>query len=75
MPSRFFCLLDQLDYGGDLLGLEQLDDHLQQLFAAPAVNSDSAVQVMTIHKAKGLEFDHVILPGLGPQTRGAAILP
>ncbi len=65
----FFRLLDQLDYGGDLLGLEQLDDHLQQLFAAPAVNSDSAVQVMTIHKAKGLEFDHVILPGLGRKPR------
>jgi ATP-dependent exoDNAse (exonuclease V) beta subunit len=26
---------------------------------------DDAVQLMTIHKAKGLEFDHVIVPGLG----------
>jgi len=26
---------------------------------------DDAVQIMTIHKAKGLEFDHVIVPGLG----------
>ena len=29
-----------------------------------------AVQIMTIHHAKGLEFDHVILPGLGRQRRG-----
>src|SRR3990172_457614 len=26
---------------------------------------EDAVQIMTIHKAKGLEFDHVIVPGLG----------
>jgi ATP-dependent exoDNAse (exonuclease V) beta subunit len=33
----------------------------------PAGNSQ--VQVMTIHKAKGLQFDTVILPGLGRETR------
>ncbi|WP_321531556.1 UvrD-helicase domain-containing protein [uncultured Desulfuromonas sp.] len=65
----FLRLLDRLDYGGDLLAIEQLDDHLQQLYAAPAAHCESAVQVMTIHKAKGLEFDHVILPGLGRKPR------
>jgi len=29
------------------------------------------VQVMTIHRAKGLEFDHVIVPALDRATRGA----
>ena len=29
------------------------------------------VQIMTIHKSKGLEFDHVILPGLEKAPRGS----
>ena len=40
---------------------------LGQLFvadAAPAADASEVVEVMTIHKAKGLEFDHVIVPGM-----------
>ena len=35
------------------------------LFAQPDANAGQRLQLMTIHKAKGLEFDTVILPGLG----------
>ena len=46
----------------------QLERALGQLFAADAASAQTAeaevVEVMTIHKAKGLEFDHVIVPGL-----------
>ena len=42
---------------------------LQELFAAPDPTGDPRVQVMTIHKAKGLEFDSVILPGLHKTSR------
>ncbi len=34
-------------------------------------SGENPVQVMTIHRAKGLEFDHVILPSLERATRGA----
>ena len=36
---------------------------LARLYAT-TVNDDAQLEVMTIHKAKGLEFDHVIVPGL-----------
>ena len=55
-------LLDGLDVRGSL-DLERLDDELERLFAAPDPVG-GAVQVMTVHKSKGLEFDTVILPGL-----------
>ncbi len=47
---------------------QRVSERLEALFAsahAPAAR----LEVMTIHKAKGLEFDTVILPGLGRATR------
>jgi ATP-dependent exoDNAse (exonuclease V) beta subunit len=40
-----------------------------ELHAAPDAGADGALQIMTMHKAKGLEFDTVILPGLGRMGR------
>jgi ATP-dependent helicase/nuclease subunit A len=45
----------------DLPGFEK---SLEKLFSKPGPGEDACLQVMTIHKAKGLEFDTVILPGL-----------
>jgi ATP-dependent exoDNAse (exonuclease V) beta subunit len=43
---------------------------LAQLFALPDVGAGpDAVEIMTIHKAKGLEFDTVIVPGLDRPPR------
>jgi ATP-dependent exoDNAse (exonuclease V) beta subunit len=41
---------------------------LEHLYSAP-VAGENPVQVMTIHRAKGLEFDHVIVPALDRPTR------
>ena len=67
--NRLFEQLDQLDHGGDLQSLDGLQQGLRQLFAAPDAEADGLLQVMTIHKSKGLEFDTVILPGLGRRSR------
>ena len=65
----FFDLLDGLEQGGDLADLAQLDEQIGELHAASDVDAGERLQVMTIHKAKGLEFDTVIVPGLGRSPR------
>jgi ATP-dependent exoDNAse (exonuclease V) beta subunit len=44
--------------------LARLDRALADLYAAPDPKADGRVQIMTMHKAKGLEFDTVILAGI-----------
>ncbi len=61
----YLDLLEKLERGGDLEDLAALEDELAKLYALPDVNAPETLQVMTIHKAKGLEFDTVIVPGLG----------
>lgn len=62
--QAYFQLLDRLDSRGSL-DLSRLDEGLGKLFAAPDASADSHhVQLMTVHKSKGLQFDTVIMPGL-----------
>jgi ATP-dependent helicase/nuclease subunit A len=62
----FFTMLGQL--GPEAAGLEE---QIAELCAQPdpAANERCGVQLMTIHKAKGLGFDVVLVPGLGRGTR------
>ncbi len=64
----YFELLRQLEDAGDLDDVNVFDERLKQLFAAPDPDAGDAVQVMTLHKAKGLEFDTVIIPALDQVT-------
>jgi ATP-dependent helicase/nuclease subunit A len=66
---RVFDLLENLDKGSELQSFEHLDRGLKRLFAEPDSASDGTLQIMTIHKSKGLEFDTVIIPGLGKMPR------
>jgi ATP-dependent exoDNAse (exonuclease V) beta subunit len=66
--SAFFTLIDRL-VAARSLDPETLAAHAAELYA-PADPQGDAVQMMTIHKSKGLEFDTVILPGLHRDTGG-----
>lgn len=64
----FFDLLDKTETAGDIPDVDYLENCLSKLYAHSLflsdITSEPLVEIMTIHKAKGLEFDHVILPGL-----------
>ncbi|SMC25259.1 DNA helicase/exodeoxyribonuclease V, subunit A [Andreprevotia lacus DSM 23236] len=60
--ERFFQLLDTLaPYGA--LDPAELETALAKLYATPDPAANR-VEIMTMHKSKGLQFDTVILPGL-----------
>lgn len=65
----FLDLLEASEQAADLDDVNQLDEALKSLFARVDPQTDARLQVMTIHKSKGLEFDTVILPGLHAGTR------
>jgi ATP-dependent helicase/nuclease subunit A len=60
----FFSLLESLDQTGNPLNIDTLNEKISQLYASPNNQADNSLQIMTIHNAKGLEFDTVILPHL-----------
>ena len=62
---RWFELIEEL--GSDAYQLPILERSVTRLFANST--ADANVEVMTIHKSKGLEFDHVIVPFLHRGTR------
>ncbi|WP_051234972.1 UvrD-helicase domain-containing protein [Marinimicrobium agarilyticum] len=63
IPS-YFNLLERHQSGGGLKDWETFERGVASLFAAPRADADPRLQVMTLHKSKGLEFDTVIIPGL-----------
>lgn len=75
IPS-YFDLLEKHQQGGNLKDWGEFERALQRLYAAPRADADPRLQVMTLHKSKGLEFDTVIIPGLDrtPANEGHALL-
>ncbi|GAB1259806.1 UvrD-helicase domain-containing protein [Aurantivibrio plasticivorans] len=65
-PQRFFALLAEYDHAGRIRDWDEFDQALAQLYDDS--DESSRIQVMTIHKSKGLEFDVVILPSLEKQS-------
>ncbi len=71
--EAFLDRLDELDRAGDVEDVTRLEAEIVDLFAMPGAREADAllpppVEVMTLHKAKGLEFETVILPALERTT-------
>lgn len=69
VADAFFDQLERADDGGDCRDIEAFTEELASQQATLA-GSNANVLVMTMHRAKGLEFDTVILPGLNREPRG-----
>lgn len=61
--NEFFALLDELAGDTQYINLQALNERMTKLRASTQYD-DAQIQIMTIHSAKGLEFDTVILPHL-----------
>jgi ATP-dependent helicase/nuclease subunit A len=60
----FFASFAERAASGQWRGPNDLSRLMQHLYAEPQSTSANPVQIMTIHHAKGLEFEHVFLPCL-----------
>ncbi len=65
----YFALVERYDNGGTINEWDEFLTAIKMLYARPSEQADARVQVMTIHKSKGLEFETVIIPGLDKLQR------
>ena len=60
----FLAALSDRAASGEWNGPRDIGSLLGDLYAQPQASTSNPVQIMTIHRAKGLEFDHVFVPSL-----------
>ncbi len=68
---QYFRMLEQVTPDGIEATGDAMERQLNRLFASPdpSVGERCGIQLMTMHKAKGLGFNVVLLPGLHRTTR------
>jgi ATP-dependent exoDNAse (exonuclease V) beta subunit len=67
--EQFFALLGKADRGGDLDDPVLLDTMLDTIQPQADPPRERGIEIMTMHRAKGLEFDTVVLLGLAREPR------
>ncbi len=76
LARRFFAKLNALTRHGDLDDPADLEAAFREPEPTPIAETQAQVQIMTVHRAKGLEFDTVVFMGLGrewPQEDAKAL--
>ena len=68
---RFFTLLSELEVAGGLEDIFAFEEKVGSTFIpSPETGPQPCkLELLTMHKSKGLEFDHVLLPGLSHTTK------
>jgi len=65
--EQYWLLLERFEQDGQIADLALFKNEFNKLYSQQV--TPSRLQIMTIHKSKGLEFDCVILPGLSGKSR------
>jgi ATP-dependent exoDNAse (exonuclease V) beta subunit len=74
--QRVFALLAEHSAGADVADWPAFAAELDALYANQEIDPATRVSIMTLHRAKGLEFDVVVMPALArrPKVRDAQML-
>ncbi|MFN7097371.1 MAG: UvrD-helicase domain-containing protein, partial [Gammaproteobacteria bacterium] len=67
--ASFFTMLETFITSAQQFDVAEFERQLNQTYAVAANNDNARIQLMTMHKSKGLEFDTVILPALHENPR------
>lgn len=67
--EQYWLLLERFEQDGQIADMTLFKSELNKLYSQKV--TPSSLQIMTIHKSKGLEFDCVILPGLSSKSSNA----
>ena len=68
--ATYFDLIETLESEDLPIDQDTLQQRMSKLYAEPDADAGGNLQIMTMYAAKGLQFDHVILPGLNRKPSG-----